>query len=922
MHQTLLSTKLYIPASYQELVHRGGLLKNLDQARFHQVTLVSAPPGYGKTTLVSSWLRGTAFRYAWLSLDESDNDPIRFVEYFLAALHRVVPGIQVSLLGLLQGSQAISFQSLMALVINEAAGAGDFFLVLDDFHVLHTPSILEMLRYLFENAPPGLHLVIVSRADPLLPLSRLRARGQLLEIRAEQLRFTDDEIARFFHQFFGIPLNQEDIFAIGARTEGWIAGLQLAGLAMQNALVPSGGRIPTEKDLHSFIAAFTGSHTYIMDYLTEEVLRSQPEMMQSFLLRTSILERMCGSLCENVTQTQSTGPLDGQSMLEELERNHLFVIPLDSERAWYRYHHLFREVLNHRLENQYPGQVSALHLSASKWFEQHGSIHEAIRHAVIAGDIDRTARLVEQHGCSLLLAGEMTTLADWLAAIEPYTHTRPWLAMQKAWALLLNRQTEQALAAIEAGEQLLAGLEPTGEIKTLLGSFSAARAYWANAQGQPDLAARYARHANVLLEVGGDFPCALRSIATSILGDASLVQGNMPEALRAYAEAARIGQIAGDAHVTMMSITNQADIYFEQGQLQQAARLYLETLQLSEKVDGPDSYYAQGIYFGLSRVYYAWNHLDEAAEAGEKCLELCRRWGSINWQAASLALFAQIYRASGRHDKAQESAAAAESLIWQHDLSPYWSIWVKVALARHWLNEGEVEKAFFLVRDTGMLPAAFSLDHLQAAIPLDEPVPYRFEPVALILARVFLARGSTDAVLQVCERLLVEAERGERGKAVMEILILQALAWHAKKDTDSALAILERVISMAWPEQAARIFLDEGERMAKLLYQAKTHDMGGKFVENLLSCSGMPRPTGSDLLPPEPVQNLLVEPLSAREIEVLRAIAEGCSNQEIADRFVLSAKTVKRHISNIYAKLDAKNRTQAVSLARSLKLIQ
>jgi LuxR family maltose regulon positive regulatory protein len=931
MQKTLLSTKLNVPTPRQALVLRPELVTFLSRASTKALTLVSAPPGYGKTTLVSSWLSSAAVVHTWLSLDEGDNDPIRFLEYFLAAIHKVVSNIRPDMLDLLHDRQAPSFEALVTLLINETAGSDDFTLVLDDFHAISSPPVLDIVAYLLEHLPPVMHIVLLSRTDPPLPLSRLRARGQLLEIRAEQLRFTQEEIALFFRDVMGLKLSDLEVSAIDTRTEGWIAGLQLAGLALQGVLGPR-LRSTESVDPHSFLVSFTGSHAYIMDYLTEETLRYQPEATRSFLLQTSILERMCGPLCEAVVGADPTEPNDGQAMLETIEQNHLFVIPLDGERRWYRYHHLFKEVLSRRLEVLVPGQIPTLHRRASEWYEQHGLIHEAIHHAIKSHDLDCAARLVEQHGCDFLMGGELMTLADWLASIDPYTRTRPWLAMQKAWVLSLSGQSDRAEMAIDTGEQLLSTRELTDEVRTLRGSFAAARAHWANTQGMPGLAAQAARHAVDLLSVGGDFSCALRSVATSLLGDASWVQGKMEEARRAYAEAVKIGQIAGNPHMTMMSNTRLADVYFEQGQLHQAARLYAETLQMAERVDGPNSSYAQDTYFGLSRVYYAWNRLDEAAVSSEQCLRLCRHWGNGNLQAACFALIARIHRALGSIGRAQESAAAAEGWIGDHMHHPYWSMWVKTTLARFWLDEGKTEKAVLSIHDTGIFPHVFSANAVPlTGIPLDDPIPYRLEPACLILARLFLAVGNPDAVLSISERLLPDANTGGRGKVALELLILKALAYQAKREPSFGLAALEEAISLAWPEQARRVFLDEGERMAKLLYQANAHHIGGAFAEDILAAmddmAGTEHPLAhpSRRLPVEMMvqggQRLLVEPLSARELEVLRAIAEGCSNQEIADRFVLSPKTVKRHLSNIYAKLEAKNRTQAVALARVLKLI-
>lgn len=919
--QTLLSTKLNVPPSRQTLVFRPDLMALLAKARKCSLTLVSAPPGYGKTTLVSDWLRDAGCPFAWLSLDEGDNDPIRFMEYFLTALHSVVPGIQLTLLELRQGSQAASYETLMALIINEAAGVGDFFFVLDDVQSLHNSQILDMLGYLLEHLPPAMHMVLLSRSDPPLALPRLRARGLLLEIRAEQLRFTWDEIARFYNEVMRLSLNTADISAIEMRTEGWIAGLQLAGLAMQS-----------EKDPQRFITAFTGSQAYIMDYLTEEVLRGQPDPVRSFLLETSILDRMCGPLCETLVRAETTEPNQGQSMLETIERSHLFVIPLDTERRWYRYHHLFKEVLSRRLEVLEPGQIPILHRRASEWFEQHGFIHEAIFHAVKAGDPDCVVRLVEQHGCALLMGGELVTLANWLSAIDSYTHTRPWLAMQKAWVLSLSGQTERAALAIDEGEQIISTHELTDEVRTLRGSFLAARALWANNLGKTEWAARYAKQAIDLLSVGGDFSCALRSVATSLLGDASWGEGKLDEACRAYEEAVQIGRIARNPHTTMMSLNNLADVCFEQGKLHQAAKLYTESLQMADKADGPNSSYALGAHFGLSKVLHAWNLLEEASASIEKSCQLSLRWENVNMRAASLAQSALLDLSRGNLEKARASADTVDELIQDHALSPYWSMWVKTALARFWLKFGKIEKALYCIRDSGVFRESMRPETLSLrGITLDSPIPYRLMPAHIILVRLFLAQGNTEVVLSMSEILMHEANRLGWVKATSELLVLRALAFQAQRDGASSLAALERAVELVWSDQFRSVFLDEGEAMGKLLYQARAHGVGGEFVAELLSLINQSGVSVQPILHAahealaengcETGQRLLVEPLSARELEVLRCIAEGCSNQEIADRFVLSPLTVKRHISNIYAKLEAKNRTQAVSLARSLQLI-
>ena len=391
MEQTLLATKLHIPPPCQLLVLRPRLIEVLSKALISSLTLVSAPAGYGKSILVSSWLRETGVPSAWLSLDEGDNDPIRFLQYFISALQKIIPTIQPDWLGIHKEKQPASFEALLNILINEIdRQAAPFVLVLDDFHTIQAQPVLEMVAYLLDHIPAQMHLVLLTRTDPPLPLSRLRVRSQLAEIRADQLRFTREEIAAFLNEAMGLRLSTGDIADLEMRTEGWIAGLQLAAIALQSHIAMQDG-----KGIHSFVSAFTGSNYYIMDYLAEEVLSLQSESVRSFLLQTSILERMCGALCNAVVEADTPEQLDGQRMLETLEQMNLFLIPLDDERHWYRYHHLFADVLNRHLELQFAGKLPNLHRRASQWFEQNGFIHDAIQHALRAGDQVHAAQLVD-----------------------------------------------------------------------------------------------------------------------------------------------------------------------------------------------------------------------------------------------------------------------------------------------------------------------------------------------------------------------------------------------------------------------------------------------------------------------------------------------------------------------------------------------
>jgi LuxR family maltose regulon positive regulatory protein len=896
MTAALLATKLYIPTMRHNLVPRPRLTAKLSECIAYPLTLISAPAGYGKTSLISEWRAGTgkSLPMSWLSLDTDDNDPVRFLTYLMGALEVPRPGQCQAAFALLQSPKPPPVQSVLTVLLN-ALGQSDqpFVLVLDDYHFVTSQPVHEILTFVLEHQPPQMHTVLLTRADPPLPLSRLRARNQLAEIRADHLRFTLDEIAIFLNEVMGLKLAGDDIAAMETRTEGWIAGLQLAALSMQ-------GR----QDVHSFVAAFTGSHYYIMDYLAEEVLKLQSERVRSFLLQTSVLDRLCGPLCDAVVTSplpeEETEVKSGQAMLEALEQMNLFLIPLDGERHWYRYHHLFADVLNRRLERLFPQQFSDLHRRASQWYEQNGFIPEAIQQAMTAGDRDRAAQLVEQHGCALLIRGEVVTLLKWIEIVEFCPQAGPWVAIQKAWALLLTGRLDQVEPSLQTAEKRISALESSSEVGTMLGSVIAARAHRANLQGDTRLAADFARLALAQLPDSDSFSCSLRSVATLLLGDASQLNGNLEEARRAYTEAVLIGRAANDPQMVMIANSDLAGVLMELGQLRQAARTYSETLQMATRPDGHSSPLAEDIYAGLSRMSYEWNHLEAAAQYADQCIQLCRQWGDKSPQVTGYMMLARLGHAQGNPEKAQEAMRAVEQLASEYSLFPRLSIWVQSSLARLWLAQGDLERPSYLVQQSG--------------ITIDDDIPYLREPEYLILLRVLLAQGHHEAALALSARLLKLAEATNQMGKVIEILVFQALAFHAQKNIAQALPLLERAVLLSQPQGYVRLFLDEGEPMAKPLYQAKAHRIGGGYVAELLSATGK---AAGVIQPPA---QLLIEPLSARELEVFRLIEDGYANQEIAAKLFISLPTVKRHISNIYDKLGVQSRTQAVSLGRELKL--
>ena len=683
MDTLILPTKLFAPPLRPGWILRQRLIEQLNVSSQRKLTLVSAPAGYGKTTLISSWLRETNIPSSWLSLDEGDNDPIRFFQYFIAGLQKIIPDIGADLPGMLQSVQPPSFDVLINLLINETTRqTSPFFIVLDDFHVISSQPVLDMVMFLLEHMPPHMHLVLLSRADPPFPLSRLRVRNQLVDIRAEQLRFTLDEIAVFLNEIMGLRLSADDLAAIEARTEGWIAGLQLAALSMQNC-----------QDIHGFVSAFTGSHYYVMDYLVEEVLKLQPSNISTFLLQTSILNRLCGPLCEAVIDADPAKPVDGQATLETLEQMNLFLIPLDEERHWYRYHHLFADVLNKRLEHQFPHLLPELHRRASQWYEQNGFISEAIQQAIAAGEQDRAAQLIEQNGCFLLMSGEVSTLLNWTSAIEFQSEAHPWLAIQMAWAQALTGNLDQVEPTLQAPVQLLSSLDPTVEVRTMQGTIAAARAHCANSQGDTRRAADYAQQALQQLPDCSSISQSIRSVATSILGDASWINGNLDEAAHAYTEAVRIGREANNLHMIIIANSNLAEILMEQGQLHRAGMIYTDSLQMAVRPDGQRSPLAGRIYAGLTRLAYERDQLEDASQYVHHCIDLCQQWGDIDQQAVAYALLARLEKVWGNLAQAREAMRDAEQLAGEAPVSPRRSMQVMPDLARVWLAQGNLEKS-------------------------------------------------------------------------------------------------------------------------------------------------------------------------------------------------------------------------------------
>ncbi len=904
MSVPILATKLYIPPLPPRVVTRPRLVKQLTEGLSirHKLTLISAPAGFGKSTLVSEWIASCERPAAWLSLDENDNDPARFLVYFIGALQTISPNLGAEILNILQAPQLSPIDSVLTALLNEIATIPNgFILVLDDYHLVDTKSADEALTFLIDHLPPQMHLVITTREDPSLPVPRLRARNQLTELRAADLRFTASEAAEFLNQVMGLSLSTEDVAVLESRTEGWIAGLQLAALSMKG-----------QEDVHGFIQAFAGDHRYIVDYLIEEVLQRQPEPIRNFLLQTSILDRLNGSLCDAVTFQQGS-----KSKLEQLQRGNLFLIPLDDKRGWYRYHHLFADVLRMHLITEQPDQVPVLHRRASEWYEQNGSVNDAIHYAVAAKDFERAADLMERGIPVMRSSRQETTLLGWLQALpETLIRYRPVLCAAHAWTLLAGGKLENVEARLRDAEQWLDASANSSEMVVvnyeefaqLPGVISLYRAVLSQARGDVAGTVKFARQA---LDLFSEKNHLGRGAAAALLGLASWASGDLDAAQRSYEDGIASLQRAGHISDAIGSAISLADIRITQGCLREAMSIYEQGLQLATAQGGLMLRGVADMYVGISELYRERNDLDTAEQYLLKSSELGEFAGlpqnPYRWRVAT----ARIREAQGDVDTALDLLHEAERR-YVSDFSP--NVHSIASLqTRVLIRQGRLSETLGWVQEQ--------------KLSSEDPIGYLREFEHITLARLLLARYKADhadyfllEAMGLLERLLKAAEDGGRQGSVIEILILQALAHQMQENVPAALASLERALTLAKPEGYVRIFLDEGPDMAALLREAVTRHIMPNYSGRLLESLKQEQPKGRDDAS-HPVSQPLVEPLSQREFEILRLFKTELSGPEIAQELVIALSTVRTHTKSIYNKLNVSSRRAAVKRATELGLI-
>ena len=873
----LLPTKFYLPPIPAGFVARPQLLEKMDKVLTHRLTLVSAPAGAGKTILVSAWVqsarkKGVAF--GWLSLDGGDNDPERFLEYLVACLEEGGTVIDIAVLPRGQREQAQVENILADFIRGLMALKREIVLILDDYHLIQNKEIHATLEYLLEHTPPRLHLILLTRSDPPLELARLRVSGHLAELRMENLRFSDQEAGAFLKKSAEVQLTEHDLAALNERIEGWIAGLQMAAISLRGS-----------EDASAFVAAFAGSHRFVFDYLLEQVLNRQAPEVREFLLQTSVLERLSAPLCDTVAETGGAA----RRLLDTLERSNLFLVPLDDERGWYRYHHLFADLLRLMLDQTHPGLSVELHCRACRWHEAQGMLPEALHHALAAGDMELVARLVSANVLVLVEHAELTPILLRMDATpREQRASLPWLGVAHAWALAYTGQMERAEAALSQAEKQSNKLADD-ECGRLMGHINAVRAYKAWVHGSQQEAVELAMEAALLLPLE---EYALRALNVTTLGNALTQYGADPRAVEVLEKAMALARQAGQSHVFMPAATALAYAYIQLGGYHKAHNICLEAIQVAEAHQRRNRQplpAAASVYAILSSILGEWGEIEKSIQTARKGLALSELWGQAD--TTMLCLFSLANGLSIAHEPKSARTVLQRARETALKVSPWFVMFVDQTELRTHLDADEIAQAARLAPEMGArLPASSE-------------------------ARLLVKQNRWDEALALLERALPEALNPPSREAV-GLGVTQALAFYIKKDEVRALSALKQTLALAEPENRVATFVREGVVMEKLLQLALAKSISLAFVRRLLAVFEAQRKPRT-----APAFETLIEPLSARELEVLRNLNGPLSTPEIAEQLVVSANTVRTHIKNIYGKLDVHGRSGAVRRGKELRLL-
>ncbi len=914
----LLATKFFVPPLREGWIPRPRLVERLAAGLQCRLTLVSAPAGFGKSLILAEWVQhgpaAAGVSVAWLSLDGGDNDPARFLACVIAALQKAVPGVASGLIPALRSPQPPSAEAIITALVNELASlSGPLVLVLDDYHAIASAAVNGAVAFLLENLPPNLHLVISTRADPPIPVARLRSRGQVVEVRADDLRFTPGEAAAFLNQTMGLELSPEQVAALDERAEGWIAGLQMAALSMR-------GR----EDVDGFIRAFAGTHRFIMDYLLEEVLAREPEEVRAFLLQTAVLTRLSGPLCDGVT-----GSTGSQEMLERLERHNLFVVPLDDERRWYRYHHLFADLLQARLYQSGPETVAPLLSRAAGWCEREGQLAEAVGYALSARDYHKAAGLIGRHWGAAVNNGEVEAVWSWLHALpEEMVRGSALLGVAYCWVLWMRGEigaiephlvdAERALGELAVREEAGADGEEYAVTSLLVATM---RSMVARYLQDFEAARAHAERALALLPGDAAFPAAaqLRSLICLALATAYGGAGELEKAAGACAEAIRWSRLGRNATGLAGATHWLAGTLRVLGRLRAACEACREALRFLEE-QGMARLPAAGLlHVVMGDMLLERNELEAAECHLSRGAELARWSGRLDAVRNAAPALARLRLARQDAQGALAAMDDAEAALGE-PRAPLARAELLAVRARVLLWQGQANEAAQCVEEAARLAGR---DRAQTG-----------EMVALAACRVRLAQCQPDEAAAHLSRSLAAAERDGRLGTALELYILRSCALARLGDVRAAQADLVRALALAEPEGYVRIFVDEGEPVAALLQQlTELRELRGErsasraYVDRLLSAfpsayASPARPSSSSSSSIRSFSSsALVEPLSERELQVLRLMAEGLTNKEIAARLIIALGTVKAHIHNISGKLGAENRAHAVALAKELDLL-
>jgi len=922
MSTAILRTKLFVPPVRPGLVSRPRLIEQLNEGLHLQLTLVSAPAGFGKTTLLSEWACQIERPLAWISLDAGDSDPVRFLSYLIGALKQVDETFGQSAQGLaqslrLQSGEPLSpmqaVETVVTALINDVSESDTpFALVLDDYHLIESMPTHYALQLLLEHQPPQMHLVISAREDPPVPLPRLRARGQVTEIREQDLRFTEAETAAFLDRAAGRSLSQEAVKTLETRTEGWVVGLQLAALSLKDL---------EEKDADAFIAAFAGDDRHVMDYLLEEVLSRQPDELQRFLLHTSVLNRLSAPLCDALVRDLEL-PDSSQAMLEQLDAANLFLAPLDNRREWYRYHRLFADLLRYRLRREWPERLAELDRRASRWYKQAGDPDEAVYHALAIPDFPLAVRVVEQYTLHMIVTSQIATYLDWIEKIpDDWVRRSACLCAGCGWAFSFIGMLQPAEEYVQAAERVMPDfepiyIEPEGRWLTreeLLGHLTVIRTNNARIEGDDAGVIAHSRQALRQLPVDAHTARCATALNLSLM---YLRRGSLDEATGLLDEAFDLALRSDESIVVaVVALGLHGTLLAARGKLEEALGYYRRAIEMGSEASTFCPAVAQG-YLGLANAHYQRNELDAAAEEAEKALALAKQAGvfeivdNANLLHARLALIAaDLSRVEALLEQAGEIDPSR--MVMNPDGKSWTVIRGELLLARD-----EVGAAVQWAAERGLQAAEIVGRDPKTRIPW----PKLSEGV--LLARVLLAQGRVEDALSLLARLIAAAEAHQYAVVLLDATVLQAAARHLQNDNLRALQSLERALALAAPEGYLRPFLEAGEAMDKLLRRAIGQGVEVDHAKRALAAlSAQTRAAGERLAPDDGGAEPLYEPLTERQQQVLRLLAEGLSSTEVAEELILAVSTVRSYIKIIYRKLNVHRRQEAIARGRQLGLI-